>query len=283
MREGEAKTRGQANASVPAEPAKSAPPAVDLAALTEELIVCDGDDGGHPLGDVAGAEELAQSGDGQAFLARMTRGGDERVLLFRGDAVYGCGAFVVDAPAAKTGGDWFGDGRSREVELLSQDDDGLPCDDDACPIALIVREGDTIVTAIRPGLDCATATLAPVKLFDDRDSLELHCVPPDGTDSVETLWIGHAFDRVMRPVLTADVSLTEVSPSKRPDTVCTRRWKGAWRIVGAGETPVVEVIEVDFEALGKGSKATWTYAAAERRFRRGAVEVVELASKRVCE
>ena len=279
MREAEAKTPGKANASVPDEPTKPALPAVDLAALTEALIVCNGDEGGHPLGDIAGAQELAQAGDEQAFLARMTRGGDERVLMFRGDEVYGCGAFVVDAPATKVAGDWFGEGRSREVELLSQKDDGVPCDDDACPVALIVREGDAIVAATRPGLECSTVTLSPIKLFDDRDSLELHCV----TDESETLWIGHAFERALRPVLEAEVGFTDISPSKRRDRVCTRRWEGAWRIVSTGDAPIVEVTEIDLEALGKGSKTTWTYAAAERRFEAGAVEAVELASKRVCE
>ncbi len=272
---------GEVEANVPgaakaAEAPVEASPSVDLVELTEALRVCDED--GHPLGEVVEAEALALGGEQRVFLARM---GNEQVLLFQGETVYGCGAFVIDTPAATVEGDWFGEGRSRTVELFSQRDDGVPCDSDACPIALVVREDDAIVAAVRPDLACETVTLTPVKLFDGRDSLELRCVAGGGADASETLWIGHAFERAMQPVLVADVGLVFASPSKG-DRVCTRRWTGGWRIVRTGATPVVEVVEVDFDDLGKGSKATWTYAAQEQTFVPDTAEVVELRSKRTC-
>jgi hypothetical protein len=262
----------------PSVTASPTPPAIDLAALNALLRRCNGDDP-YPLGTVAGAERLGPWGDEPVYLAHMTGDPTRRVLLFDapGDD---CPAFILGA-GASVPGDFLGEGITHTAILLSQSVDSAPCDDDDCPVAVLVRdEGGAVLSAIRPGLACNAAALSKLRLFPDRDSLELRCTTGD-VDAVRTVTLFHAFDRTLRPLATFDHERITIDPES-DDRICTRRSTGSHEITATGVAPALAVLAVNDRH--EGSHAVWTFSPTEQRLVAGPRTPTKLrSSTRTCE
>ena len=260
------------------EPPAVPPPAADKfdrVALDARLGLCHGDGDGHPFGAIMSAERL---GDAQVLIMRTPDGALRRVLLFE-QAGGTCPAFAVVPEAAYVRGDYLGDGTQRTVALLSQADDGVSCDKDACPVAVLVRdEMGVVLAAVDPGLGCETYTLATVRLFADRDSIELRC--NGGTvDTERRVQLLHVFGDALRPLLAFTAGVTRVTLTEDDKRMCTSRSKdGSYEIKAKGAAPVVEVFEVS--DLRQATRATWTFDAAQQRMVQGKQISVKLAAPR---
>ncbi|HEY0132765.1 MAG TPA: hypothetical protein VGB85_01760 [Nannocystis sp.] len=268
-----------AEAPAPArEPPPRAASGVELAALDALLRPCQGEEEGHPLGTLVSVERLGAWKDRPVYLARTTGGGDVRMLLFA-DTTGSCPAFVLGPEAAQVRGDFFGEGTQRTAGLLSQASDGVRCDNDACPVAVLLRDEDGVVlAAANPGLECETYTLASVRLFADRDSIELRC--SGGTvDTAREIQLLHAFGRELRPLLAFDAGITTVTLSEDETRECTSRSRdGSYEIKATGAAPVVEVFAVS--DLQAATRATWTFDAAQQRMVQGTPVPVKLPAPR---
>lgn len=256
--------RGPVDAAL-APSAEPAPEEVDVAALNALLPGCTGVDEPYPLGAVASAERVAALDEGRVFLARMTAGGDKRVLMFdprhRSSS---CPAFVLGPGVARASGDYLGEGAPREVELLSQADDGVPCSSDACSVALVIRDpAGVVLAAVDPSLDCETYTLKTVRLFADRDSIELRC-NSFNVNTMRGVHLFHVFGRALRPLLGFNASIIDVSLTEDEKRVCTSRSKnGGYKITARGASPVVEVVAMT--ELREATRTRWAFSAAEQR------------------
>ncbi len=264
-------------ASPPPEPPPvvAAPGGVDLGSLGARLRRCNGGEG-HPLGTVVRAEALGPWGGERVYLARLSGDSERPVLVF--DADTDCPAFVLGAVTRVTG-DWLGDRVPREAVLLSQLADGVSCDDDACPIALVITDpAGTVLRAVRPAMTCATASLEPLRLFTDRDSLVLRCSAGD-VDEQRTIELYHAFDRELRGLLSFVDERASTEPEGE-DRACTARSKGGYEVKASGAAPVVEVLEV--EGIAAGVRTEWTFSPAEQRMIAGQRRAVTLPAPRKC-
>lgn len=253
-----------------------APAGFDRPAVDALLRQC-GEEG-HPLGTVVSAQPSRPGGAAQMLFMRATDGALHRALLFA-QRTGTCPAFALVPEAAYVRGDYLGDGTQRTAALLSQADDGVSCDDDACPVAVLVRdEMGVVLAAVDPGLGCETYTLATVRLFADRDSIELRC-SAGSVDAGRTVQLLHVFGDELRPLLAFTAGVTRVTLTGDEKRVCTSRSKdGSYEIKTKGAAPVVEVFEVS--DLQKSTRTTWTFDAAQQRMVAGKTTPVKLAVPR---
>lgn len=253
----------------------------DLLAVDALLGSCQGESAGHPLGTAVRVEALGPWGVERVFRVATAASGERRLLVFEnpdGD----CHAFVLGTEAAAVRGDFLGDGTPHTAVLLSQANDDVTCNNDACPVALLVRDdAGVLLGAIDPQLGCETYALKAVRMFADRDSIELRCTA-GSVDMERKVGLFHMVGPTLRPLLTFVAGRTSMELTEDQKRMCTSRSKdGSYKIKTKGAIPVVEVFEVtDLQAA---TRAEWTFSATEQGMIRGTATEVKLpAAKARC-
>lgn len=243
-------------------PARAAPPApTPTAKPTANIDDCEGLEG--PRGAKAATPQpLGRSGPAEVQLV-----GRALAILHPEDedeATSGdrrCEVFRLDRPRAQVKGR-FG-AQAAQVQAVHP----TACTPETCPLALVVRDrAGKPLSALRAPAHCdAGVSLAPIKLFPDRDGLQVTCRRGAGAGYDEQrllLATAAGGDPALRLLLAADTgSQQAVSAEERRAGGCASRPVGWIRVRKVGPRPVVRVFsprEEDMED-GRGTSPAFDY------------------------
>lgn len=277
---GAAETEGAETEDTDAELADAVQAEVDLAPFEGMMKICFGD-AGHPAGAIAGVVELPSFDELPVFLARPQGDAKQGILVFDPSDPE-CTAYSLGSAQAETQADVLAEGEPQRVFLAPQSPDDGSCEYDACPVAVVVEADDgTPTLAARTTASCNAAALASVRIFEDRDSLELRCTSMSGPDAIDRLMLLHVVEDRLRIVLDVEFGGSAIDETTVEDEEqCTLESEGKLEVVSKGAVPSLEVLEV--VDLFEGTQATWTWSAQDRAFVRGEDTPVDIQARRSC-
>lgn len=198
----------------------------------------------QPLGRSGPAEVLII---GRALAVLHTEDEDEATA---GDRR--CEVFRLDRPRAQIKGR-FG-GQAAQVQAVHP----TACTPETCPLALIVRDrAGKPLAALRAPAHCdAGVSLAPVKLFPDRDGLQVTCRRGAGAGYNEQrllLATTAGGDPALRLLLAADTGAQQAaSAEERRAGGCASRPVGWIQVRKIGPRPIVRVFSPREEDMEDG-------------------------------
>lgn len=247
------------------------PPVTDTAPFAQMLTTCKADwDDAPDLGAIASVVQLGVQDGQPIFHAHMAKRAKQVIFVGTRATADPCPVFPIGRAAAGAYGDFLGDGR-RLRAFVVMENAGL-CASKACTAAVVVRDDKKNFLAVGwTEQVCDAPEAKRVRIFDDRDSLELRCHTSIGVDTRHAVLLFHATGRAFAPILVAQlgVATNEGEPDDEGNVeLCTTPPSGFMRVVKRGAAPVIEVFEPGDEAgdVPTGNLVSYGYDAKLARF-----------------
>lgn len=211
------------------------------------------DDLGERLRGCEGLPDRAQvrfETVGETALHAVAKSG-ERYLVFPADEGRTCAVYAIGRAAARAAGR-FG-AASKAFALRPAQCGGGPC-----AVALAVRgNAERPTAAVLAGVDCdVDVALRPIKLFRDRDSIELVCHQSTGAGWREDRVVFDAAAGGLAQIYRLGTgSYIPPTPDERKAGACPHRPVGSLRVEKVGDKPVLRVVDPESGELhdGKGT------------------------------
>ena len=258
------------------------PAVTDTAPFAQMLAACNADwDDAPDLGAIASIVQLGVQDGQPIFHAHMAKKAKQVLFVGTRATTAPCPVFPVGRAAAGAYGDFLGDGR-RLRAFVVMENAGL-CASKACTAAVVVRDDKKNFLAVGWTKQVCDAPEAKrVKIFDDRDSVELRCHTSIGVDTRHSVLLFHATGQAFAPILTAQlgVETNEGEPDEEGNMeLCKTPPSGFMKVVERGAAPVIEVFEPKNEAadVPTGELVRYRYDAKKGRFVAGARQAHRLA------
>lgn len=175
---------------------------------------------------------------GEAAVHAIARSG-ERFLVFPATDEHECEVYPLARSAALAGGRF---GFAQKAMALRP----KQCSSGACPVAIAVRgKAQRPLQALRAEVHCdAGVSLRALKLFDDRDSLELVCQSSAGAGWKEQRLLLDVAGDTLLTLLRADTgSYLAPSPEEQKAGVRAQCPVGSLRVEQTGASPLVRHVD----------------------------------------